>query len=83
VTVLFPLKFEALRRAYCGTREEYILSIFKVESWKATGGRTSAAFSKTHDEKYVIKEIKEKEFLWFVEFGQVYFEYMAKVLFKN
>ena len=60
------------------------------EKWTAAvrwlinfGGKTKAEFFKSHDEKYVFKEVNQKEFKMFTEFGPLYFEYMAKVLYHN
>jgi len=65
IKILFPKKFEALRRFYCGKHIEFLASIFRVKNWATTGGRTSAKSSKSHDEKYVIKEVNKDEFKMF------------------
>lgn len=81
--ILFPRSFEALRRYHCGTQTDFISSVFKVKPWATSGGKTMSDFFKTHDEKYVLKEVKKSEFKMFVEFGPSYFEYMSKVLFQG
>jgi len=83
VKILFPMQFEALRRQYCGTHTDWIKSILRTKPWETTGGKTKAEFFKSHDEKYVFKEVNQKEFKMFTEFGPLYFEYMAKVLYHN
>lgn len=60
--ILYPKKFQALRRFYCGTHNDFIKSIMKVEAWAATGGKTQARFFKSHDEKYVFKEVNKAEY---------------------
>ena len=71
--VLFPKQFQALRRFYCGTHNDFIKSIFKVEEWATSGGKTQAKFFKSHDEKYIFKEVNKKEYQMLVEFGAAYF----------
>lgn len=81
--IYYPKRFEALRRFYCGKHDEFLKSIFRVNTWAATGGKAFLGFYKTHDEKYLFKEVKAAEFKMFLEFGQTYFEYMSKSFFKN
>ena len=52
----------------------------KVEAWAATGGKTQASFFKSHDEKYVFKEVNKAEYEMLAQFGPTYFKYMAKVM---
>ena len=51
--------------------------------WVTSGGKTAAEFHKSHDEKYILKEVKKSEFKMFVEFGPLYFDYMVRVLFHG
>jgi len=83
VKVYFPKRFSALRRFYCGTHLEFIKSICKTQSWATSGGRSSASFFRSHDNKYVFKVVKEVEFKMFVEFGPNYFDYLTKSFFHN
>ena len=83
IKIMYPKRFEALRRFYCGTHTDFVSSIFKIQSWAATGGRTNSSFFKSHDDKYVLKEVKKSEFKMFVEFGPTYFDYMVKAFFHN
>jgi 1-phosphatidylinositol-3-phosphate 5-kinase len=81
--VYYPKRFEALRRFYCGTHNDFLKSIFKARSWAASGGKAFLSFYKTHDERYIFKEVKGSEFKMFLEFGPTYFDYMCKAFFHN
>lgn len=83
VKIMYPKRFQAMRRFYCGTHKDFISSIIQSESWVATGGRTQAEFYKSYDEKYVFKVVKKSEFKMFVEFAPAYFDYMCKAFFHN
>ena len=65
VKILFPKRFQALRRFYCGTHYDFIHSIMRVKPWKTSGGQQTLPFYKSHDEKYVFKEVKKTEFKMF------------------
>ena len=54
-----------------------------MSPWATSGGKTLSDFWKTHDEKFVLKEVKKNEFKMFINFGPGYFEYMGKILFEN
>ena len=78
VTMYFPTQFEALRKFYCGTYDEFIHSIFTSKVYKATGGKSKAEFFKSQDEKYIFKKVKHTELKMFRDMGIAYFEYMGK-----
>jgi 1-phosphatidylinositol-3-phosphate 5-kinase len=81
--ILYPKRFQALRRFYCGSHTDFISSILRVVPWESSGGKTNSPFYKSHDEKYIIKEVKKSEFKMFMEFGPTYFDYMVKAFFHS
>lgn len=84
VTIYFPKKFEALRKFYCGSHEDFIKSIMKTSIWgDNSGGKTKGKFFKSGDEKYIIKEIRSGDIRMFTEFAPRYFDYLCKSFFHN
>ena len=84
VTIYFPKKFEALRRFYWGSHEDFIKSIMTTTDWADnSGGKRRGKFFKSGDEKYVFKEIKNGEMRMFTEFAPRYFDYLCKSFFHN
>lgn len=74
VKIIFANQFEALRKIYCGSYNDFIHSIFKSEVWADnSGGKTKSAFLKSHDHKYVIKVVKSSEIKMFETMGDSYF----------
>lgn len=79
VKIYFPNQFEALRKVYCGSFDDFLHSIFKSEIWLGnTGGKTKSPFLKSHDHKYVIKVVKSSEVKMFETISDSYFEYMCR-----
>lgn len=56
ITIYFAEEFDALRRK-CGVNSQLIHSLSRSLSWRAEGGKTKANFSKTVDERFVIKQL--------------------------
>lgn len=56
ITIYFAEEFDALRRK-CGVSSQLIHSLSRSLNWRAEGGKTKANFSKTADERYVIKQL--------------------------
>jgi hypothetical protein len=84
VTIYFPKKFEALRKFYWGSHEDFIKSIMKTCIWgDNSGGKTKGKFFKSGDEKYIIKEIRSGDIRMFTEFAPRYFDYLCKSFFHN
>ncbi|KAJ3016458.1 UNVERIFIED_CONTAM: hypothetical protein HDU68_012208 [Siphonaria sp. JEL0065] len=78
--VYYAAEFEALRRK-CGIESgAFLESLSRCIGWRASGGKTKAMFFKTHDDKYVAKQLStnwgtvEKDHM--LEFAPRYFEYM-------
>jgi hypothetical protein len=68
-------QFEALRTCYFkgDDKEGYLRSLATSRAWAALGGKSGAAFSKSSDERLVIKCISRVELQMFLEFAPAYF----------
>ena len=84
--VYYAKQFEALRSCYFkeeDSRENFVRSLAMSARWSTQGGKSGAAFSKTMDERLVIKQIQRVELQMFLDFAPAYFEYMAKAYYHN
>jgi 1-phosphatidylinositol-3-phosphate 5-kinase len=80
----FPRQFEALRIAYCATFNEFIISMSKSYEWQnVSGGKSKATFSKSIDQKYILKYVSKSEFKMFIDNCNQYFHHNAKYLFHK
>ena len=80
----FPRQFEAFRIAYCATFSEFIISMSKSYEWSnVSGGKSKATFSKSIDQKYILKFIAKSEFKMFIDNCTQLFHYFTKYLFHN
>lgn len=84
ISIFFSRQFEALRIIYCSTYEEFILSCAKSHTWdNVSGGKSSASFCKSIDNKYVLKCISKDEFRMFTESAYQYFQHLRNHLFHR
>lgn len=63
--------------------EGFIRSLSASVDWQTSGGKSGAGFSKTGDDRFVIKLISRTELQMFLEFAPAYFEYMSKAVFHT
>ena len=56
ITIYFAEEFDNLRNK-CGVSCQLVKSLERSINWKAEGGKTKANFSKTYDERFVIKQL--------------------------
>ncbi|CAN0101264.1 unnamed protein product, partial [Ectocarpus fasciculatus] len=61
----------------------YIRSLCMTTKWDAKGGKSGATFSKTADERFVVKYITKTELQMFLDCALHYFEYMSKAFFHK
>lgn len=80
--IFFAEQFDALRRK-CGINENFIGSIARCVKWDSTGGKSGAAFSKTLDDRFIIKELSRSEMEAFTQMAHNYFEYFEQVMFNG
>jgi len=78
--VYHAAEFDTLRSRYCAGGgvgpEELIGSLRRCKKWNATGGRSTAAFLKSADERFVLKEISRREQGHFLQAAMAYFEFV-------
>ncbi|CAM9117073.1 unnamed protein product, partial [Discosporangium mesarthrocarpum] len=63
--------------------DSYIQSLSMAMKWDAQGGKSGATFSKTSDERFVVKSISKTELQMFLDVAPHYFAYMAKAFFHK
>lgn len=80
--IFFAEQFDALRRK-CGVNENFIGSLSRCVKWDSTGGKSGAAFLKTLDDRFIIKELSKAEMEAFLLMSHNYFEYFEQVLFND
>eukprot|EP00804_Cyclotella_cryptica_P008084 CCRYP_004583-RD/>CCRYP_004583-RD protein AED:0.04 eAED:0.04 QI:1013/1/1/1/0.87/0.66/9/209/1984 len=61
----------------------YIRSLATSFAWAASGGKSGAAFSRTTDDRFVIKCISRTELQMFLDCAPAYFEYLSKAFFHG
>ncbi|KAI9333558.1 hypothetical protein BDR26DRAFT_823439 [Obelidium mucronatum] len=77
--IFFAAEFRALRKS-CGVDEAgFVESLSRCTRWSTSGGKTKAAFFKTQDDRFVVKQlalnwsVAERDQM--LEFAPRYFEY--------
>jgi hypothetical protein len=63
--------------------KSYIRSLATSFAWAASGGKSGAAFSRTTDDRFVIKCISRTELQMFLDCAPAYFEYLNKAFFHG
>ena len=81
--IYFPVQFDALRKIYCSNDDNFISSLIRCKEWNAEGGKSKSAFSKTFDDRFILKEVSKIELEFFVQFGEEYFKYMYKTIWRE
>ena len=83
--IYWAKQFEAVRSCYFKDydNENFIRSLSMSSKWFAQGGKSGASFSKTLDDRLIIKVIPRVELQMFIEFAPAYFEYMAKAFYHH
>lgn len=78
-------QFQALRKEYLNdpNDEGYLRSLSMTLKWNAKGGKSGASFSRTTDNRFVIKCITRTELQMFMDIAPAYFEYMAKAFYHG
>ena len=83
LTMYYPKQFHCLRSARQIAKDQYILSLSKTFK-KALGvGKSSASFKQTHDSRFIIKIVEEKELKMFSLMAIDYFGYLYKCLYEK
>jgi hypothetical protein len=62
VVAYYPMQFAELRRrVVVGGELAFVLSLSRCKRWHPRGGKSTAYFAKTHDERFVIKQLSRPE----------------------
>ncbi|XP_065940332.1 1-phosphatidylinositol 3-phosphate 5-kinase isoform X2 [Magallana gigas] len=77
--VYFAEQFRQLRKLIFPDGEEmFIRSLSRCKVWDAKGGKSGSAFCKTHDNRFILKQMSSTEVEIFEKFGFEYFQYISK-----
>ena len=82
IKAFFADQFDALRRN-CKCETQYIESLARCVKWDAIGGKSGAAFLKTKDDRFIIKEVDKAEMKALLNWAPRYFEYMSKAFYQE
>uniref|UniRef100_A0A0E0IHB2 1-phosphatidylinositol-3-phosphate 5-kinase n=1 Tax=Oryza nivara TaxID=4536 RepID=A0A0E0IHB2_ORYNI len=77
VLCIYAKQFYDLRKICCPSEIAYISSISHCKEWNAQGEKSKAFFSKSMDDRFIIKQIKKTEFDSFLKFGLEYFKHFG------
>ena len=77
-TAYFPKQFHALRCYSCLGDYDFIQSLARSDKWASTGGKSGSTFSKSADDRFVLKYVKRTELNMFIDIAPQYFAHMAK-----
>ena len=76
--ICFADQFVKLRRLIFPDGEDrYIRSLSRCFTWLARGGKSGSTFSKTQDDRFILKQMSRYEVQSFNEFAPHYFHYIA------
>ncbi|KFK44391.1 hypothetical protein AALP_AA1G251400 [Arabis alpina] len=78
VTCYNAMQFDTLRKQCCPNEVEFVRSLSRCKKWDAQGGKSKVYFAKSLDERFIMKEVIDKEMESFKKFGFEYFKYLAE-----
>lgn len=77
--VYFAEQFQQLRKLiFPGGEDMFIRSLSRCKVWEAKGGKSGSAFSKTDDDRFILKQMSGIEVDIFEKFGPEYFQHVSK-----
>ena len=93
-TTYWSTQFQAVRQAFLhentnsaslsqDIEKNYVKSLSSSATWHAVGGKSGASFSKTADERFIVKCISRTELQMFLDCAPAYFEYLSKAFFHG
>ena len=98
-TTFWATQFQAVRQAFLKERESdkapgftygknfieknFVKSLSASLSFAAVGGKSGASFSKTADDRFIVKSISRTELQMFLDCAPAYFEYLSKAFFHG
>ncbi|XP_047499602.1 1-phosphatidylinositol 3-phosphate 5-kinase-like isoform X5 [Penaeus chinensis] len=76
--IFFAEHFRQLRKMVFPFGEEfYIRSLSRCIAWEARGGKSGSVFCKSHDDRFILKEMSRLEMISFLDFGPAYVQYIV------
>ncbi|XP_037795533.1 1-phosphatidylinositol 3-phosphate 5-kinase-like isoform X2 [Penaeus monodon] len=76
--IFFAEHFRQLRKMVFPFGEEfYIRSLGRCIAWEARGGKSGSVFCKSHDDRFILKEMSRLEMISFLDFGPAYVQYIV------
>ncbi|GFR67630.1 1-phosphatidylinositol-3-phosphate 5-kinase [Elysia marginata] len=79
--VYFADQFRKLRKLLLpGGENRFIRSLSRCKPWEAKGGKSGSSFSKTDDDRFILKQMSNMEVDSFEKFGPQYFQYLKTCL---
>lgn len=79
MTAYYAPQFNALRRrCVAGGELAFLASISRCSTWASQGGKSSAYFAKTRDDRYVVKQLSRSERQSLLGFAPAYFSYLSE-----
>nr|XP_045605242.1 1-phosphatidylinositol 3-phosphate 5-kinase-like isoform X2 [Procambarus clarkii] len=76
--MFFAEHFRQLRKMVFPFGEEfYIRSLSRCILWEARGGKSGSVFCKSHDDRFILKEMSRFEMSSFLDFGPAYVQYIV------
>lgn len=82
-TFYFPKQFHCLRSARQIPNNQFILSMSRTVSKTEDVGKSSALFKQTHDFRFILKIVDEKELKMFNLMAVNYFSHLYKCLYEK
>lgn len=77
--VYFAEQFRKLRcLVFPENEDQYIRSLSRCVPWIARGGKSGSSFCKTHDDRFILKQMSRLEIQSFLEFAPHYFQYVNR-----
>jgi 1-phosphatidylinositol-3-phosphate 5-kinase len=80
--IFFAEQFGTLRQN-CGIDDSFAKSLSRSIKWHALGGKSGSSFSKTRDDRFVIKQLSRLEMDSLYKFAPKYLEYMSNAFFQE
>ncbi|XP_069947039.1 1-phosphatidylinositol 3-phosphate 5-kinase isoform X3 [Cherax quadricarinatus] len=76
--IFFAEHFRQLRKMVFPFGDEfYIRSLSRCVLWEARGGKSGSVFCKSHDDRFILKEMSRFEMSSFLDFGPAYVQYIV------
>lgn len=64
-------------------RKTYARSLSQSQKWEARGGKSGSKFSKSSDDRFILKEMSKQDVGEFEKFAPRYFEFVNECIHKN